>query len=100
MRRDDVRRTVICYDVPDDRRRTKLAKLLEGFGDRIQYSVFVVDISPSRLMRLKDSATALLKLDEDSVLFCDLGRVSELDINRFSYLGQTRPITDNDALIL
>ena len=31
---------VIAYDTPDDRRRARLAKLLKGFGERRQYSVF------------------------------------------------------------
>jgi CRISPR-associated protein Cas2 len=29
---------VVTYDVPDDKRRLKLAKLLEGYGRRVQYS--------------------------------------------------------------
>lgn len=100
MRRDDVRRTLICYDVPDDKRRTRLAKLLESYGDRVQYSVFVMDISPARLIRVKDKAQEILNLKEDSVLFCDLGLISDLSEKRFSYLGQTREITDNNVLIL
>jgi CRISPR-associated protein Cas2 len=31
---------VVSYDIPDTKRRTKLAKALEDFGDRVQYSVF------------------------------------------------------------
>ena len=31
---------VISYDIPDDRRRGQLAKVLKGFGTRVQYSVF------------------------------------------------------------
>ena len=31
---------VICYDIPDNRRRNQLAKELKGFGTRVQYSVF------------------------------------------------------------
>ena len=31
---------VISYDIPDDRRRNQLAKVLKGFGTRVQYSVF------------------------------------------------------------
>lgn len=100
MTRDDARRTLICYDVPDDRRRSKLSKLLEKYGDRVQYSVFVVDISPAKMLRLKDDARDTIDKDQDSILFCDLGRVKELNERRFSYLGQTRPITDNDVLIL
>lgn len=26
----------VCYDIPDDRRRTKVMKTLEGFGQRVR----------------------------------------------------------------
>ena len=31
---------VVAYDIPDDRRRTRLFKRLKGFGTPVQYSVF------------------------------------------------------------
>lgn len=31
---------VIAYDIPDDKRRTKVHKLLSGFGKWTQYSLF------------------------------------------------------------
>ena len=49
---DDPRRFLPAYDVTDDRRRTRLAKLLERYGDRVQYSVFVVQIRPVKMVRL------------------------------------------------
>lgn len=33
---------LVCYDIEDDRRRSKLALCLEGWGLRVQYSVFEV----------------------------------------------------------
>jgi len=30
---------LVSYDVPDDRRRTRLAHALKDFGERVQYSV-------------------------------------------------------------
>ncbi len=33
-------RTIIAYDITDNRRRKRLADLLEGYGQRVQYSVF------------------------------------------------------------
>lgn len=51
--RDDVRRVLVAYDVPSDRRRTRVAKKLLQYGDRIQYSVFVVDAAPAKLLRMR-----------------------------------------------
>jgi CRISPR-associated protein Cas2 len=36
---------LICYDIEDDRQRTQVAKLLEHYGQRVQYSVFEVHLS-------------------------------------------------------
>jgi len=50
-------RYLICYDIPDDRRRLAVSKILEDFGDRVQWSVFecLMDsgLLPSLLKRLE-----------------------------------------------
>ncbi|MEX1368624.1 MAG: CRISPR-associated endonuclease Cas2 [Nannocystaceae bacterium] len=33
---------LVAYDIPDDRRRTKVSKALVRMGRRVQYSVFIV----------------------------------------------------------
>jgi CRISPR-associated protein Cas2 len=35
---------IVTYDISDDRRRTKVANILEDFGDRVQYSVFEMEL--------------------------------------------------------
>lgn len=55
-------RFLICYDVEDDNVRTRLVKLLEAYGVRIQYSVFEFKISKATWLDLK------LKLKEQDFL--------------------------------
>jgi CRISPR-associated protein Cas2 len=43
---------IISYDISNDRIRTKIAKELENFGKRVQYSVFECDISEKQYERL------------------------------------------------
>ena len=31
---------IVSYDIPDDKRRNNVAKVLLDFGERVQYSVF------------------------------------------------------------
>lgn len=40
---------VISYDISEDKRRNKVAKLLEGYGRRVQYSVFECHINEKKL---------------------------------------------------
>jgi len=89
---EPARRWLIAYDIGQDDRRGRVARLLEAHGDRVQYSVFVVDLRPARLVRLRVSLAALIA-DSDSLLVVDLGPIANLTDQRFSYLGRQRSIT-------
>jgi len=59
---------VVCYDISSDRRRNKVGKILEGFGTRVQKSVFECDLQLKHLQKLKQRLAKVLK-DEDSVRY-------------------------------
>ena len=42
---------VVSYDIPDDRRRLRLANTLKDFGIRVQYSVFECRLEPDTRTR-------------------------------------------------
>ena len=98
--RGDAHRYLIAYDVPDDRRRSRVARVLQEFGDRVQYSVFIIDGVPSRIVRIRSMLHDTLNLKTDSVLICDLGRVSSLSTEIFSFVGRDRDITGDDSFIV
>lgn len=100
MTPDDARRYLIAYDIPDDKRRTRLAKKLQSYGDRIQYSVFVADCKPAKLVRLRRIIVETVVCEQDSVLICDLGLVRAVDSRRFSFIGIERPITPPDSMVV
>jgi len=60
---------VIAYDIPDDRRRTKVHKTLCGFGEWTQYSLFECYLTDKELVMLQGRLEKLLKPEEDSVRF-------------------------------
>ena len=97
---DDAPRMVIAYDISDDRRRLRVAKLLLSYGDRVQYSVFVADGGRVKLARMKRSVVARMDVAEDSVLFIDLGPTDSLNADRFSYVGVHRPTTTASSFIM
>jgi CRISPR-associated protein Cas2 len=66
-------RYLVCYDICDDKRLRKVARVLEGFGARLQYSVFECPLDATRMAELKAELYDLLKHDEDQVLFVSLG---------------------------
>lgn len=63
-------RYVISYDISDDKRRRLVAKIMEGYGYRVQYSVFECDLSKTQLRTLKKGLRPLVnKLEMDSIRF-------------------------------
>lgn len=57
---------LVCYDVVDDKRRQRLAKLLEQRCQRVQFSVFECPLSEAELVPLLEGRwLKVLKLSED-----------------------------------
>ncbi len=62
---------LIIYDLPDtkaaNKRRTRLHKLLSGYGQWTQYSVFECFLTAVQFAKLQIQIETIIKLDEDSV---------------------------------
>jgi CRISPR-associated protein Cas2 len=65
---------VVSYDIVDDRRRLRLAKLLTDYGHRVQKSVFECDLDDRRFLALKSQVERLIDPEEDSVRYYALCR--------------------------
>ena len=100
MSRDAARRYLVAYDIADDGRRMRVATKVSAYGDRIQFSVFVIDGRPAKMVRLRAALVRLIDPDQDSVLICDLGPVAGDLGRRFDVIGRQRPITDLHVLVL
>ena len=80
------RRYVISYDMADDKRRTKVYQYLLGYGDHIQFSVFLADLTRRELITMRTRVRELMNEGEDQCLIVDLGR-------------DTRPLQDTLEVI-
>jgi CRISPR-associated protein Cas2 len=91
---EPVRRVLVAYDVSDDLRRDRVAVTLQRFGERVQYSVFIVDGRPADFVRLRCTLEAIIDRNIDRVLFCDLGAREIMD-RRMTFIGR-RPTLSGD----
>jgi CRISPR-associated protein Cas2 len=60
---------LVTYDIADNKRRTKLATFLEGYGRRVQKSVFECFLTQAEMQNLHRSIQRRVKAEEDSVRF-------------------------------
>lgn len=63
---------IIAYDVPNDKRRTKIHKILCGFGAWTQFSLFECFLTARQLVQLRQRLADVVQTDEDSLRFYPL----------------------------
>ena len=59
---------LLCYDVKDPGRLRRTAKHLEGYGERIQYSIFRCRLSERQLHRLQWELACIITRDDDLLI--------------------------------
>ena len=59
---------LVCYDVRDPDRLRKAARHLEGYGERMQYSVFRCWMTPRQMQQLRWELTEMLATEDDVLL--------------------------------
>lgn len=93
---------LVTYDVntttPEGRRRLrKVAKLCEGYGLRVQKSVFEVVCNDTDLLQLTDSITRIIDHDHDSI------RIYRMQLGAFQSvrtIGTATALPHREPLIL
>jgi CRISPR-associated protein Cas2 len=58
---------------------------MEGYGSRVQYSVFISDLSARELVLMRRDLMTIMNQSEESVMIIDLGQPE--DKSRFQFLG-------------
>jgi CRISPR-associated protein Cas2 len=63
----------VSYDISDDKRRANVYKILLDYGDRVQFSVFMCELTARERVQLKALLETSLNAAEDQVILLDLG---------------------------
>ncbi len=74
---------MVSYDIPDDRRRLKVMKILKNFGSHVQYSVFECRLDESQITDLRKQLQKQA-VRQDSVRFYF---ISQDDVSRIEVFG-------------
>ena len=91
------RRYLIAYDIASPKRLRRVCKIMEGYGERLQYSVFISDLSSSELVHARAEVEDEMLMSEDSVVIVDLGEVA---VARFLFLGQHRTLPTSGPRVI
>lgn len=82
-------RYFVCYDVSDPQRLSQMYKKMNGYGDPIQYSVFVCDLSPKEMLLMKGDLMELINESEDRVLIINSGSAQKSTTRNIVTIGMS-----------
>ncbi len=94
-------RYLVCYDVRDAARLRRTAKVAEEYGYRLNYSVFVCDLSEVEHARFERRLRDVLDVSTDSAFFVDIGPPGRCSDRRLRWLcGRVDVYTPGEATVV
>jgi CRISPR-associated protein Cas2 len=96
-----VRQTyIVSYDISDPRRLRKVFKLMKGYGEHVQLSVFRCELTHRLLVELRARLAGEINHGEDQVLFVDVGPEDGRGSTSISALGRAYRSPERCAVVV
>lgn len=90
---------VVSYDIADPRRWRRVFKIMRGYGEWLQLSVFQCRLSRARLLQLEAAVGDAMNQAEDHVLILDVGPADQVT-PRVRSLGKSFQAVQREAVIV
>jgi CRISPR-associated protein Cas2 len=95
----DRTRYLLAYDIREDKRLRRVHEVAVGFGEPLQYSLFVCDLTRAELILLRSRLIDEMHLDVDSVAIFQLGEPTGRGVRCTEFLGKRRPLPNSGPTI-
>lgn len=91
---------VITYDVSSPERLRRVYRLMRGWGEHIQLSVFRCELNARELVELRAALALEINNNEDQVLFIDVGPVDGRGNDAIRSIGRVYTPPERRAIII
>ncbi len=91
---------IVCYDISDDKRLRRVFRVMRGYGDHLQYSVFECQFTEMDLVKCRAELAEEIHQKEDQVLFVCLGPAEGRGERVITALGKPYTRVDAPCLIV
>lgn len=91
---------VVSYDISDPKRLRKVYKVMRGYGDHVQLSVFRCELNKRELVELRTKLRAVIHGTVDQVMFVDMGPADGRGANCITTLGKPFLFLERHALVV
>ena len=93
-------RYLVAYDVMEPARLARTYKKMLGYGDRVQYSVFICSLSAQELVMMRGDLEGILNLKEDRVIIINTGPANTPHDKNIITLGTQISPRDEGAVVV
>lgn len=94
------RSLLVMYDISSPKRLRKVHRLLRGYGDPVQLSVFYCELSHRDLVELEGYLRQVIHSRCDQVLIADLGPARGRGLESMKTLGRQYSPPERTAVIV
>ncbi|MFQ5456408.1 MAG: CRISPR-associated endonuclease Cas2, partial [Nitrospirota bacterium] len=88
---------VVAYDIPDDKRRTKLHAELKNFGRPVQYSVFECILNRKEFEKMRKAVLRIIDKRKDKVRYYPLDNEA---VKKILTDGRGKVTADPDVIVV
>ena len=90
---------VISYDISEPKRWRRVFRIMKGYGEWLQLSVFQCRLNKMRMLQLEAALRDEMNHQEDHILFLDIGSVENVSPNVRSLGKQFTPVVREAVIV-
>lgn len=91
---------LICYDIRSPKRWRQVFKIMNGYGEHWQYSVFFAVLKPIDRIRMQTLLEEQMNLKEDQLVIVDLGSDEQAARDAATVLGPSLPKGETGMVVI
>ena len=91
---------LVCYDIRDPKRLRRVHKVMKGYGEAWQYSVFFCVLKDIDRVRLQSDLEGEMNLKEDQAMILYMGADEEKAREAATVVGQSLPQADSGVVVV
>jgi len=91
---------LVCYDIRNPKRLRRVHKVLKGYGEAWQFSVFFCVLKDIDRVRLQTDLEQQMNLKEDQTMILDFGPNEEEARKAATVIGQSLPDRDSGIVVV
>ena len=90
---------IVAYDISSQKRWRRVFKLMKGYGQWLQLSVFQCRLTARRHAQMAAALEGLIEREEDHVIIVEIGDAERIDL-QIESLGRTFQSIQRKAMIV